>query len=401
MIVSSDAECSENLSVYCRSAGTEVSLVTDLATARTQLQQMSPSSPLAPLVILCDVEFAKGGRLDLPDTVRVVQLVMRGRSILAARSVPVYANPLLYQDLLCGLAIASGRMAPSDSAVLTDRRKLRRIQAPSVEEAQATNRLILLAEDNETNREVIKEQLNLLGYTAEMAEDGALALAMWRTGRYALLLSDCHMPNMDGFELTAAIRREETPASRLPIIAITANALQGESERCILQGMDDYLSKPLRLDMLGAMLAKWLPLPKVMTAEESAGAEQGSESDNSKTDASEFPVWDSTTLTRMVGDNPGMHQRFLHKFLFNAQMQLDAILVAVDKGDAVTAGSVAHALKSAARTVGAMQFGELCQEMEMAGKAGDKQTCDALLSSLNGAFDDASREIKQSLNQEA
>ena len=89
-----------------------------------------------------------------------------------------------------------------------------------------TGQLILLAEDNETNREVLMEQLRLLGYAAEAAEDGAVALQKWRTGRYALLLTDCHMPNMDGFELTAAIRELEGEQRRSPIIAITANAMQ-------------------------------------------------------------------------------------------------------------------------------------------------------------------------------
>ena len=92
--------------------------------------------------------------------------------------------------------------------------------APTVEEAAQTGCLILLAEDNETNRDVMQEQLRLLGYTCELAEDGAIALQMWQANpkRYALLLSDCHMPHLDGFGLTAAIRAAEPPGSRLPII---------------------------------------------------------------------------------------------------------------------------------------------------------------------------------------
>ncbi len=136
-----------------------------------------------------------------------------------------------------------------------------RASAPSMNEAIARGQLILLAEDNETNREVMGEQLRLLGYCAEMADDGLLALQKWRSGSYALLLTDCHMPQMDGFALTQAIRTEETPGTRLPIIAITANAMQGEAQRCRQAGMDDYLSKPLRLKELASMLKKWLPLP--------------------------------------------------------------------------------------------------------------------------------------------
>ena len=126
-----------------------------------------------------------------------------------------------------------------------------------------SNRLILLAEDNETNRDVMDEQLRLLGYACEMAEDGLIALHMWQAnpGRYALLLSDCHMPNLDGFGLTRAIREAETAGTHLPIIAVTANAMQGEHQRCREHGMDDYLSKPLRMSELRDKLDKWLPLP--------------------------------------------------------------------------------------------------------------------------------------------
>jgi CheY-like chemotaxis protein len=133
--------------------------------------------------------------------------------------------------------------------------------APTAEAAVQAGCLILLAEDNEINRDVMEEQLRLLGYTCEMAEDGAIALQMWQAnpGRYALLLSDCHIPNMDGFALTEAIRATEPAGTRLPIIAVTANAMQGEAQRCLERGMDDYLSKPLRLTELGQMLAKWLP----------------------------------------------------------------------------------------------------------------------------------------------
>ena len=121
--------------------------------------------------------------------------------------------------------------------------------------------LILLAEDNETNRHVMQAQLRLLGYACDIAEDGLVAHGLWRSGRYSLLLTDCHMPVMDGFELTALIRQQEPAGTRLPIVAVTANAMLGESERCLAHGMDDYLCKPLRMDDLKLLLQRWLPLP--------------------------------------------------------------------------------------------------------------------------------------------
>ncbi len=166
--------------------------------------------------------------------------------------------------LPCEPDLAQSRLTKQGLAP-TERSNAVRHAAPTVEEAAQTGCLILLAEDNEINREVIQEQLRLLGYTCEMAEDGAIALKMWQAnpGRYALLLSDCHMPHLDGFGLTQAIRSMEAQGTRLPIIAVTANAMQGEGQRCLKQGMDDYLSKPLRMAELCEKLKKWLPVSTV------------------------------------------------------------------------------------------------------------------------------------------
>ena len=116
---------------------------------------------------------------------------------------------------------------------------------------------ILLVEDNEINQEVIATQVKLLGYDVDVAVNGTDGMEKWKSGDYNLILSDCHMPEMDGFEMTASIRQAEND-NRIPIIAITANALQGEAERCIAADMDDYLSKPVEMQRLKATLSKWL-----------------------------------------------------------------------------------------------------------------------------------------------
>lgn len=120
---------------------------------------------------------------------------------------------------------------------------------------------ILVVEDNELNRQVILAQLSMLGYTAEAVFDGVEGLEKWQTGNFDLILSDCHMPRMDGFELTAKIRDHESSnaLARTPIIAVTANALSGEDERCIAAGMDDYLAKPVSQAQLDETLKKWMP----------------------------------------------------------------------------------------------------------------------------------------------
>jgi len=265
-------------------------------------------------------------------------------------------------------------------------------------QAVATGQLVLLAEDNETNRDVLREQLHLLGYSAEVAEDGVQALHMWRSGRYALLLTDCHMPNMDGLELTAAIRQAELPGTRMPIIAVTANAMQGEIERCLAGGMDDYLSKPLRMAALKQTLARWLPLPTQPDAfEDSDVGAEPAPAVPSGAPGIEPVVWDSSALRQVVGDNPAMQQRLLTKFLVNADAQVADIGVAAQTPDIGRMADVAHTLKSAARTVGALALGELCQQIETAGRAGDAHASLALAAGLHDALALAAEQIRAAL----
>ena len=126
--------------------------------------------------------------------------------------------------------------------------------------ALAQGILILVAEDNPTNRLVIGKQLEQLGYTFDMVNDGEQAWQALQATDYGLLLTDCFMPILDGYELTRRIREHETEnGHRLPILALTASALQGDAEKCYRTGMDGYLSKPVSLDKLTAKLEEWLP----------------------------------------------------------------------------------------------------------------------------------------------
>ena len=119
--------------------------------------------------------------------------------------------------------------------------------------------LLLVAEDNATNRMVVERQLTFLGVRADFAPDGEAALELWSRADYDLVLTDCHMPKMDGFDLTRAIRSAEHDTARhVPIIALTANAMVGESERCLNAGMDDYLAKPVTLVQIRDVLLRWI-----------------------------------------------------------------------------------------------------------------------------------------------
>jgi PAS domain S-box-containing protein len=125
--------------------------------------------------------------------------------------------------------------------------------------AKGVKQRILVVDDNEINRDLLSVQVRTLGYAVDTAPDGEQALEKWRKGQVTLMLTDCRMPTMDGFELARTIRAEEAGNEHLVIIAVTGNAMEGDAQRCLDAGMDDYLSKPLGLQTLGSMLAKWIP----------------------------------------------------------------------------------------------------------------------------------------------
>jgi len=121
---------------------------------------------------------------------------------------------------------------------------------------------LLVVDDHPVNRDVLVRQLGVFGLAADTAEDGSEALAAWAPGRYAAVLADLHMPGMDGYELTRRLRAAEAEhgSARTPVVAVTANAMRGEEERCLAAGMDAYLAKPVAIDRLRATLERWLPI---------------------------------------------------------------------------------------------------------------------------------------------
>ena len=236
---------------------------------------------------------------------------------------------------------------------------------PSVAQAAAQGTLVLLADDHPTNRTLLLRQVNLLGYAAECARNGVEALTLWESGRFSLLVTDCNMPEMDGYELTRTIRAREaaTGARRLPIVACTANALAGEIEICLNAGMDDYLAKPVELKSLLVKLDRWLPLPP---AEASAP-----ERALFRTAPRASPLIDHTALARVSGGNASVEREIFAEFQLANDEDTAMLQRARAALDSAEVKRLAHLIKGASTMVGALVLADICQRLEQANQRGD------------------------------
>jgi signal transduction histidine kinase/CheY-like chemotaxis protein len=241
------------------------------AGARADADDAAAHLGAGPVVLIVDAVSSIADCVDgLPWPSVVLERGQRRQPRLeAAGRVRVDVDALHRDTLLHAIALAAGMTrwsAPQAQAPEFEDEA----PPPDADEAARLGRLVLVAEDNAVNQRVIEHQLLRLGYACELADDGVQALARWRAQpeRYGLLLTDLQMPDLDGYALTAAIRADEAAQGRrrLAIVALTANALTGEDRRCLSAGMDDYLSKPVRIALLHAAVQRWLPAAAAQVA---------------------------------------------------------------------------------------------------------------------------------------
>ena len=248
-------------------------------------------------------------------------------------------------------------------------------------EQRLENAKILVAEDGEINRLVVTAMLGKAGYQVEVAQDGAKAVEAASAGDYDLILMDLQMPEMDGYQATAAIRRLDGPIAQVPILAFTATALQEDLDACLAAGMNDFVAKPVERDRLMASIAHWLrkkaetPPP----ASAPAGAKPG-----------QAALLDRDTLQSLAVQTDEQTMRdTVDIFFTDTARRMEKLAQALVGEDFQTLGFEAHSIKSAAMTIGALRLAQGCKNLEAACGRRDRETALRVTKSLKGIFEES------------
>jgi len=300
--------------------------------------------------------------------------------------------PLHRAQFLKAIAICTGLENPESSSKISLQSKpCARLSSNKIKK---TDPLILVAEDNIYNQKVLEMQFEHLGYNAEFVNDGVQALEAWKQKNYALVLTDCQMPNMNGYELTHQIRQQEN--QHTTIIAITANALKGDKEHCLKEGMDDYIAKPVTIDKLFEVMHKWLPLPEPPQKPlDTSTIRINPDTKINRIRKQELQVFNSDTLTEIVGKNKNLHRHMLKLFIQTMNDTLEKIEFAFKQREPHTMGELAHKLKSSAKSCGGEQLAHFCGVIEQAGENNDWKTIEAEFSKLHQIRTDLTKAILQ------
>ena len=277
--------------------------------------------------------------------------------------------------------LANALLGPST----TPRALAKALIAPSLRPQQIR---VLIAEDNTVNQRVTFGQLKKLGYSADVVPDGLAVLKALDRLHYDIILMDCQMPEMDGYEATRRIRARMGDFPQPHIIAMTAHAMQGDREKCLAAGMDDYISKPVQLNALAAALARGQS-PEAKT-------DPLKKEDNFANDAVESPLCEETLQSlKELGSTMGasFFPELIETFERDTACHLVALRSAIAIGDTKRLREEAHALKGASRTVGAQVMGGICQQLENLGVAQNAKGAAELILRLEREFDRVKNQI--------
>ena len=261
---------------------------------------------------------------------------------------------------------------------------------------------ILLAEDNEVNQEVALGMLELVGCRVDVVKNGREAVNKVSEERYDMVLMDCHMPDMDGFEATGEIRRREKVEDgniHIPIIALTANVEKGVEEECKTAGMDAYLSKPFSQDQLHRILSQWIDQdeePVVLKAVAQSTAP------NEREETEKLLKQDALNKIRALQrpGSPNILNKIINLYLKNSRDLMQSIVESIDRVDSASLQEAAHSLKSSSANLGAVKMAELCKELEYMGREGEAYSAALLLDSIKAEDKLTQAALKEELEGE-
>lgn len=352
------------------------------------------------------IELAHAIRSDSSiSNIQLVMLTSAGmwNSADEARQVGIAAyltKPVRQSRLFNALAaVMSGEPAPTRDKVTP--------QLPKEEEHFSVD--VLLVEDNVINQEVARAMLEGLGCRIDLASNGLEAIRAVSNKRYDIVFMDCQMPKMDGYEATRTIRTSENGGGyHLPVIALTAHAMEGDQEACLAAGMDGYLTKPFAESQLIAVLKQWVDPKKVgkgnKPASEPAHAKSSSivdtcsDGESKDKEDHERSFVDSSALEKIAALQRDGHPSILHKVItmyFQSSADLlEKIREAIASGDGPTVNRAAHTLKSSSANLGAFGLADLCKKMELLGKANTLQDAGTLLSSIERQYEGVEEALK-------
>ncbi len=358
---------------YLMTEGITVEHAEDPEQARTMLRAPREDPGRAPRVLLIDLQRlpdlqllrearAAPQRMGIVAILSPLQQELR-RTITHASLAKVLTKPLRRTQLISSLVAAMGDRAREEPA--------RNATAPKPKKGEGR---ILVAEDNEVNRMLTLKVLQQLGYQADAVEDGNAVLQRCASTRYDVILMDCQMPNLDGYQATMALREREGLERHTTVIAMTANAMAVDRRRCLDAGMNDYLAKPVKVKQLEAMLAKWIH-----------GDHQAPWRDSSK-DNERGPV-DWKVLEAFRGMPTETGQDFVSQLIEVYQRTsiavVETLMKAVKEADLAQVVERAHELKSASGNMGAHRLVRLCAKVEAAGREGEHNAVEEMMPKLS------------------
>jgi CheY-like chemotaxis protein/HPt (histidine-containing phosphotransfer) domain-containing protein len=291
---------------------------------------------------------------------------------------PVRASRLAHE---IARVLGAGQLVPMDTAA--------RVPVPERAEA-AAGRPVLVAEDKSVNQLVAVRMLEKLGFRADVASNGREAVEMHARGEYEAIFMDCQMPELDGYQATAAIRRQEGDGRHTPIIAMTAHTLRGDRERCLDAGMDDYVGKPIRTADLADVIAR--ALGRAHGARRTNGAAAKASDD-------ELPLVDASRLEDVFGDDEQARARLLAQFIAQSRAAIAELADSIHAGDADAVARIAHGVKGSAAVVGAERVSAMAAQLSDTAASGSLEDAERLHTALQSTFEATDKALTSSPNE--